>query len=163
MIKAENEDMQNKFRSEKEGYDNLLKDKMEIEEKLKRLNVEFADDTKVVTEQDKLLLELRAEIEKEQAEFNELDEKCVAHRKIKKTEEEKNRHLQQQFTSLMAKKEFIETKYDYTSAPADMNLETFKQIVASNNDVNDTISGFVGKVDVVKKEVNKIIASRITF
>jgi len=110
-----------------------------------------------------LLLELRAEIEKEQKEVDDLDEKCVAHRKIKKTEEEKNRHLQQQFTSLMAKKEFIETKYDYTSAPADMNLETFKQIVASNNDVNDTISGFVGKVDVVKKEVNKIIASRITF
>ncbi len=52
MIKAENEDMQNKFRSEKETYDNLLSDKMELEEKLKRLNVEFADDTKVVTEQD---------------------------------------------------------------------------------------------------------------
>ena len=71
--------------------------------------------------------------------------------------------MQQQFTALDAKKKFIEDNYDYTSAPADMNLEIFKQIVASNNEVNETVSGFVGKVDVVKKEVNKIIASRYTF
>jgi chromosome segregation ATPase len=86
MIKAENEDMQNKYRAEKESYDNLLRDKMEIEEKLKRLNVEFADDTKVVEEQDKLLLELRSQIEAELAEVNTLEESCVEERKIQKTE-----------------------------------------------------------------------------
>ena len=163
MIKAENDDMQNKFRAEKENYDNLLRDKMELVERLARLNVELADDTKVVEEQDKLLLELRTQIEAEVTEVTALEEKCLAARKIKKIEDERNRHVQQQFTALEAKKEFIETNYDYTSAPADMNLEIFKQIVHSNNEVNETVEGFVGKVDVVKKEVSKIIASRYTF
>lgn len=42
-------------------------------------------------------------------------------------------------------------------------MEIFKQIVQSNQDVNDTVEGFVTKVDGVKKEVNKILASRFTY
>ena len=63
----------------------------------------------------------------------------------------------------MAKQEFIEGNYDYTSTPNELNLEVFKKIVASNNDVNETVDNFVGKVDGVKKEVQKIIASRYSF
>ena len=63
----------------------------------------------------------------------------------------------------MAKQEFIEANYDYTSTPNELNLEVFKKIVASNNDVNETVDNFVGKVDGVKKEVQKIIASRYSF
>ena len=92
-----------------------------------------------------------------------LEEKVAEGRKVKKIEEERHRHVQQQFTALSAKKEFIEANYDYTSAPTDMNLEVFKQIVESNNDVNETVRGFVGKVDGVKKEVQKILATRYTF
>ena len=50
MIKATNDDISNKFRAEKENYDQLLKDKMEIEEKLKRLTEDFKEDTTVVTD-----------------------------------------------------------------------------------------------------------------
>ena len=39
MIKQTNEDIQNKFRAEKENYDNLLRDKMEVEEQLARKTV----------------------------------------------------------------------------------------------------------------------------
>ena len=63
----------------------------------------------------------------------------------------------------MAKQEFIEANYDYTSTPNELNIDIFKKIVASNNDVNETVEGFVGKVDGVKKEVQKIIASRYSF
>ena len=72
MIKATNDDISNKFRAEKENYDQLMTSKMEIEEKLKRLNEDFSEDTRVVTDQDALLAELKKQIEAEQAEVDAL-------------------------------------------------------------------------------------------
>ena len=72
MIKATNDDISNKFRAEKENYDQLLKDKMEIEEKLKRLTEDFKEDTQVVADQDALLAELKRQIEAEQADVDVL-------------------------------------------------------------------------------------------
>ena len=163
MIKATNEDIHNKLRAEKDNYDQLLRDKMELEERLARLKVVLELDTEAVTEQDALLAELKQQIEAEQAEVDTLEESVVEARKVKKFEEERNRHVQQQNTALSAKHEFIEANYDYTSTPNDLNLEIFKQIVQSNSDVNETVEGFVTKVDGVKKEVTKILASRFTF
>jgi len=94
---------------------------------------------------------------------DELEEQVTDARKVKKFEEERNRHVQQQYTALSAKNEFIEANYDYTSTPSELNLEIFKQIVQSNSDVNDTVEGFVTKVDGVKKEVTKILAQRYAF
>ena len=71
--------------------------------------------------------------------------------------------MQQQFTALSAKREFIETNYDYTSNVDEMNVGIFNDIVRSNTEVNETMQGFVSSVDTVKKEVSKIIATRITF
>ena len=50
MIKANSEDIQNKLRAEKDNYDQLLRDKMELEEKLARLKVVLEIDTEAVTE-----------------------------------------------------------------------------------------------------------------
>ena len=44
-----------------------------------------------------------------------------------------------------------------------MNIEVFKNVVRSNQEINDTVAGFVDKVDVVKKETTKILASRFTY
>ena len=75
-------------------------------------------------------------------------------------EDAKHRHLQQQNTALTAKKNFIEANYDYTSNVSELNLETFKSVVQSNDQVNSTVGNFVSKVDDVKKEVQKILVSR---
>lgn len=95
MIKTNNEDIQNKFRSEKENYDNLLRDKMEITEQLARKTVELEEDTKIVAEQQKLLDELKAQIEGEQAQVDVLLEDATEAQKVKKQEEERHRHVQQ--------------------------------------------------------------------
>ena len=50
MIKATNEDIHNKLRAEKDNYDQLLRDKMELEERLARLKVVLELDTEAVTE-----------------------------------------------------------------------------------------------------------------
>ena len=67
IIKQTNDDLQNKLNTEIENYDNLLREKIEIEEKLKRKVEELKKDTEVVEEQDKILAELKAAIEAEQA------------------------------------------------------------------------------------------------
>ena len=95
MIKATNDDISNKFRAEKENYDQLMTSKMEIEEKLKRLNEDFKEDTQVVTDQDELLADLKRQIEAEQAEVDALQESVDEQRTIKKTEGDKHRHVQQ--------------------------------------------------------------------
>ena len=163
MIKATNEDIQNKLRAEKDNYDNLMREKMELEERLGRLKVILEIDTEAVKEQDELLAELKKQIEAEQAEVDALEEGVTEARKIKKQEEDRFRHVQQQYTALSAKNEFIEANYDYTTTPGELNLEIFKQIVQSNSEVNDTVEGFVTKVDGVKKEVTKILAQRYAF
>ena len=93
MIKATNDDISNKFRAEKENYDQLMTSKMEIEEKLKRLTEDFKDDTQVVTDQDELLADLKRQIEAEQAEVDALQESADDQRQIKKTEGDKHRHV----------------------------------------------------------------------
>jgi len=163
MIKATNEDIGNKLQAEKDNYDNLLRDKMETEERLARLNVVLAEDRRVVEEQKLLLAELKALIEEEQTQVDALNESVVENRKIKKSEDERYRHVQQQYTALEAKQTFIETNYDYTKAPDEMDVEIFRRIMESNNEVNETVTGFVAKVGEVKKEVTKIIQSRQTF
>ena len=94
MVKQTNEDIQNKYRTERENYDNLLKDKMDIEERLLRKNEEFKQDTTIVDEQDALLAELKKQIEAEQADVDGLEENVVEGRKVKKTEDERNRRVQ---------------------------------------------------------------------
>ena len=44
-----------------------------------------------------------------------------------------------------------------------MNIEVFKNVVKSNQEINDTVVGFVDKVDAVKKETTKILASKFTY
>ena len=92
-----------------------------------------------------------------------LEEKTAELSVVKKIEEEKHRRLEMEHSALTAKKKFIETNYDYTSNVTDMNLEVFKNIVASNTDVNETVHNLVQKVGGVKKEVSQILASRYTF
>ena len=61
-------------------------------------------------------------------------------KKVNKHEEERFRHLQQTFTAFAAKKEFIEAKYDYTGHANDLNLDIFKKVLESNEEVNDTVN-----------------------
>ena len=52
-----------------------------------------------------------------------LEEKTAELSVVKRIEEEKHRRLEMEHSALTAKKEFIETNYDYTSNVTDMTLE----------------------------------------
>lgn len=93
MIKATNEDYMNKFRGERDNYDQLLKDRIELEEKLTRLQEDLRLDTEAVDAQDVLLDNLKKEIEAEQAAVDELTESVTQNRETKRLEEERNRRI----------------------------------------------------------------------
>ena len=163
MIKASNEDIQNKLRAEKETYDNELKAWIGLTETYDRLEEDFKVDTAVVKEQDDQLAELKKLIEAELAEVNKLEEAVQESNKIKKVEEDRHRRNQQEFTALTAKMEFIEANYDYTTTPEEMQVHFFTDLKKSNEDVNKTVDAFKSKVEGVKDEVKTILMKRRTF
>lgn len=167
MTKATTEDIISKLRTEKETYDHCLTDKMKLHETLVRCEEELKLDTQAVEEQDKLLAELKKQIEAEQALVDALEETAIEAKKVNKTEEERHRRVQQEHTALTAKMEFIEDPehYDYTSTPEDIgkNLHLFKDLQDSNSAVNATVDSFKSKVNVVKEEVKTILMKRRTY
>ncbi len=62
-------------------------------------------------------------------------------------EEEKFRKYSKANAALKAKLEFIESKYDYTSSAKNMSLEDFKELMNSNQNVNNTMGGFATKLE----------------
>ena len=166
-IKAEYEDYCNKLHAEIENYDNMLYDKMKLFETLERLDVDLKDDTETVKTQDALLAELKKQIEAEQTAVDLLEEQQTVDKKTNKTEEERHRRVEQEFTALTAKFEFIEDPdhYDYTSTPEDIgkNLHMFKDLQDSNTAVNHTVDEFKSKVSIVKEEVKTILMKRRTY
>lgn len=160
MIQENNKEIDGKLRSEKENFDKLLNEKTNAEEDLELREKELEQDTKTVEEQEALLRDLKAAIEKEQAEVDAVSARVEEAKKVNKTEEERNRHLQQTYTAFAAKKEFIEAKYDYTGHANDLNLDIFKKVMETNMEVNDTVNTFMGKVTDVKNDVTKILNSR---
>lgn len=48
MVIAANEDAQNKLREEREKHDNLMNERLELEEKLRLKKIQFEEDTEAV-------------------------------------------------------------------------------------------------------------------
>ena len=112
-----------------------------------------------VTAQDDELAQLRAAIATEQDLVDDLTEKLDEQNKIKTKEDLRNRDLQRENTALTAKKKFIEAEYDYTGSVDGVgkNLKLFEEIIKSNQNVNNTVSNFMKRVEVTHKEVEAIM------
>ena len=112
-----------------------------------------------MTAQDDELAQLRAAIATEQDLVDDLTEKLDEQNKIKTKEDLRNRDLQRENTALTAKKKFIEAEYDYTGSVDGVgkNLKLFEEIIKSNQNVNNTVSNFMKRVEVTHKEVEAIM------
>jgi hypothetical protein len=84
-------------------------------------------------------------------------------RKLNLFEDEKNRKYAKANAALKAKLDFIETKYDYTSSAKNMSLEDFKDLMNSNNNVNQTMDGFTQKLTSIQKEIQSMEAMKNMF
>ena len=65
--------------------------------------------------------------------------------------------------ALKAKLTFIQTKYDFTSNVSVLNTDDFKSLMTSNDMVNVTVKDFVGRLDLVKEEIQKYESSKFDF
>ena len=111
--------------------------------------------------QNKILKDLQEKIDKEEAEVQALMEKTSEQKALFKKYDEMNRYLQQTYTSLAAKKEFIEDKYDYTTNVKNFKLPVFDQVINSNLSVNNTVADFMKKVSTEQDSVTEMLSKKL--
>ena len=75
-------------------------------------------------------------------------------------ENEKNRKYGKANAALRAKLQFIEEKYDYTSNAKNLSIEDFKELMSSNTNVNNSLTGFAEKLGNVQKEIQMLEAMK---
>ena len=150
-----------KLTTEQKNFDKLQEDKMNGEEELRLKNVQLEEDTIEVEKQNKILKDLQEKIDKEEAEVQALMEKTSEQKALFKKYDEMNRYLQQTYTSLAAKKEFIEDKYDYTTNVKNFKLPVFDQVINSNLSVNNTVADFMKKVSTEQDSVTEMLSKKL--
>lgn len=116
-----------------------------------------------IKEQTTELGDLKKTIDDKQTSVDDKLKKVGDARKLNLFEEEKNRKYAKANAALKAKLDFIETKYDYTSSAKNMSLEDFKDLMNSNNNVNQTMDGFTQKLTSIQKEIQSMEAMKNMF
>jgi len=132
MLTALNEDTAHKLMEEKEKYNTLRNDHIDISERIAIKRKAIVEDSAYNKETETTINNLKKEIEKLDKDVNtkqkQLDEETV----LNGVEAKKNRSLAQKKSALTAKRQFIEDNYDYSSNVKDLSIELFKQIQSSN-------------------------------
>lgn len=135
IISQANDDLRTKLSEEKQKLDTLLAGRQEIQEKLKRKQAKMDEDKRVIEEQTAKLTDLSSLISEEQKRYDDQNSELEKAKKLSRFEDEKSRDLQQKNAALSAKLEFIEQGYDYKGNVQGMNLEVFRQIMQTNQNV----------------------------
>ena len=158
-----NEDFSNKFREEKEKLDLLIDETVQLIETLRLAKEKFEITNEQIKVQTEELDKLKTLIDERQTNVNAKLKSVEEARKLNLFEEEKNRKYAKANAALKAKLDFIETKYDYTSSAKNMSLEDFKDLMQSNNNVNQTMDGFSQKLASIQKEIQSMEAMKNMF
>lgn len=78
--------------------------------------------------------------------MNERLKRVEEARKLNLFEDEKNRRLRKINAAHIAKMDFIEEKYDYTSKAKTMSLSDFKDLMETNDNLNTSLQPFKDKL-----------------
>jgi hypothetical protein len=132
MVSRNNEEVASKLREEREKYDTLLAGRIEIDERFRVKAEKKTEDEAVAAAQELKLKELKELIEADEVLSSEQNLAIEEARKINKTEEERNRELNQRFAALTAQLSFIEENYDSKSAVKGVSLDVFKSVLETN-------------------------------
>lgn len=109
------------------------------------------DETEAILEKQNEELDLmKTTIKTKQSEVDGKLKEVEEKRKVNLYEEEKNRKYAKANAALKAKLEFIETKYDYTSAVKNLSPQDFSDLISSHVAVNSTMDGFKDKLGLMK-------------
>ena len=150
-----NEEFRKKLREESEKHDQLIDDVVELREKFRLAKEQFDEVTVKIEKETEELKTLKDKIKVDQTEHDALLKKVEEARKVNLFEEEKNRKYSKANAALTAKLDFIEQKYDTSSAAEKLEKRDFDDLIASNINVNTVMETFKGKLDIVKAEIKK--------
>lgn len=98
----------------------------------------------------------KQEIEQESRIVDEQNAALEESRKVNNVQDKKFINLAQHNASLHSKLQFIESKYDFSSNVNNLNSDDLKALISTNTMVNQSVEGFIGKLDVVKDEIQKL-------
>lgn len=150
------EDYTLKLQDEKEKFDKLLNERLEIDKQLELCVKDFEDHKVITDDQDTQIGELKGDIEVLEGEVKVLDETAVEDRKTNDKVEGVYRKLAQKNAALKAKLHFLKKNFDVTKNVKKLNMDDFSQLTTSNNSVNDSIFSFVEKLKVLKQQTTEL-------
>ena len=143
MVLSLNEETGSKLADEKDKFDTLKAQRIELETNLANKRLTLKADELYNKETGVILQKLIAEIAKLDTVFDKKVKEDVEEKKVNGEESKKNRNLLQKKSALVAKTNFIEENYDYSSNVTNMGLETFRKIQESNTEVRQQSSNFL--------------------
>lgn len=132
MLNALNEETAHKLMEEKEKYNTLKNDHIDLDERIHLKKKAIIEDGAYNKETEVVIATLKKEIEKLEKDVNTKQKSLDDEQALNRDESKKNRSLAQKKSALTAKRQFIEDNYDYSSNVKDLSIELFKQIQASN-------------------------------
>lgn len=145
--------LESKLDDEKEKYDKLLNEKLVLDRLLELMNADIDKNKNTITEQDAEIAELRAITSELDREVKELEQNEVNLTVENKEVENKYRRLAKSNVSLKAKLEFLLHNFDYATNVKTLNIEDFRNLISSNDMVNQSVVQFIEKLAVRKDDV----------
>ncbi len=158
-----NEQLRDKLQTEINKFDELQDEVLELNKKLELTTADFDLMKLLLNEQDKNSDEFKKGIEEKTEITEDLKARIIEEEKIQKEEDDKNRRLAQDNAALRAKLEFVQNKYDFTENVNKLSLDDFRTITVTNNMVNESIHGFMEKLNVIKEETTRMEAAKMAF
>lgn len=159
-LNENNTEFQKKLFEETEKHDNLL-DELTNRKESYRLALAKNDETEEILKVQQDELDARkVENETKENDRKEQLKKVEQMRKDNIFEDEKHRQFQKLNAALKAKLEFIEEKYDYTSAVKNLSITDFVDLINAHNTVNNTMGGFKDKLADVQQQIQQIEAEK---
>lgn len=155
MVSENIEGLENKVGDEKDKYDDLLNEKLVLDKLTELMNADIDKNKGVMEQQDADITELKGETDELDKEVKDLNAQNTEAQGLNKEVENKYRRLAKENLALKAKLEFLFSNYDYSSNVKGLRLEDFRNLVMTNEKVNENVNSFTDKLARTKEDVMK--------
>lgn len=148
-------ELENKVSDEKDKYDNLLNEKLVLDRLTDLMNGDLDKNKATIEKQDADIAALKEQTDGLDKEVKDLNTQNVDAKVLNKEVENKYRRLAKANLALKAKLEFLFKNYDYSSNVKGLRIEDFKNLVMTNEKVNENVNSFTDKLSKTKEDVMK--------
>lgn len=145
--------LEGKLDEEKEKYDKLLNERLVLDRLLELMSHDTEKTNNTLTDQNAQIAELKGVTTELDKDVKGLETSEVNLKAENKEVENKYRRLAKTNVSLKAKLEFLLHNFDFSTNVKTLNIEDFRNLISSNDLVNQSIVQFVEKLSKNKDDV----------